>query len=120
RRSSEIERPGTCNGFLPSKYQGVQFRSTGDPVLYVSNPEGIDPATRRQLLDGVQQLNRLQLEAVGDPEISTHTGWAASTRTCRSTWCCCRVAAGSRCWPAIGAMDSCRASTRAFNFARPA
>jgi hypothetical protein len=59
------------NGFLPSKYQGVQFRSTGDPVLYVSNPEGIDPATRRELLDGVQQLNRLQLEAVGDPEIST-------------------------------------------------
>ncbi len=40
-------------------------------MLYVSNPEGIDPATRRQLLDGVQQLNRLQLEAVGDPEIST-------------------------------------------------
>ncbi len=59
------------NGFLPSQYQGVQFRSTGDPVLYVSNPEGIDPATRRQLLDGVQQLNRLQLEAVGDPEIAT-------------------------------------------------
>ncbi|MBI3839404.1 MAG: DUF1501 domain-containing protein [Planctomycetia bacterium] len=59
------------NGFLPSKYQGVQFRSTGDPVLYVSNPEGIDPTTRRELLDGVQQLNRLQLEAVGDPEIST-------------------------------------------------
>ena len=59
------------NGFLPSQYQGVQFRSTGDPVLYVSNPEGIDPATRRELLDGVQKLNRLQLEAVGDPEIAT-------------------------------------------------
>jgi len=59
------------NGFLPSKYQGVQFRSTGDPVLYVSNPEGIDPAARRSLLDGVQQLNRMQLEAVGDPEIAT-------------------------------------------------
>lgn len=59
------------NGFLPSQYQGVQFRSTGDPVLYVSNPAGIDPATRRQLLDGVQQLNRMQLEAVGDPEIAT-------------------------------------------------
>ncbi len=59
------------NGFLPSQYQGVQFRSTGDPVLYVSNPDGIDPATRRQLLDGVQKLNRMQLEAVGDPEIAT-------------------------------------------------
>ncbi len=59
------------NGFLPSRYQGVQFRSTGDPVLYVSNPDGIDPATRRQLLDGVQELNRMHLEAVGDPEIAT-------------------------------------------------
>ena len=37
------------NGFLPGKYQGVQFRSTGDAVLYVSNPDGIDPATRRNL-----------------------------------------------------------------------
>jgi hypothetical protein len=59
------------NGFLPGKYQGVQFRSTGDAVLYVSNPEGIDPAARRSLLDGVQKLNRMQLEAVGDPEIAT-------------------------------------------------
>jgi hypothetical protein len=59
------------NGFLPSRYQGVQFRSTGDPVLYVSNPDGIDPQTRRALLDGVQELNRLQLDAVGDPEIAT-------------------------------------------------
>jgi hypothetical protein len=58
------------NGFLPSKYQGVQFRSNGDPVLYVSNPAGIDPTARRQLLDGVQQLNRMQLEVVGDPEIA--------------------------------------------------
>src|SRR5262245_6547910 len=41
------------NGFLPSSHQGVQFRSTGDPVLYVNNPQGIDPATRRELLDSV-------------------------------------------------------------------
>ncbi len=59
------------NGFLPGKYQGVQFRSTGDPVLYVSNPEGIDATTRRELLDGIQELNRLQLGALGDPEIAT-------------------------------------------------
>jgi hypothetical protein len=58
------------NGFLPSSHQGVQFRSTGDPVLYVNNPQGIDPMARRELLDGVNELNRLQLDAVGDPEIA--------------------------------------------------
>lgn len=59
------------NGFLPGKYQGVQFRSTGDPVLHVSNPPGIDDKTRRELLDGIQELNKLQLGAIGDPEIAT-------------------------------------------------
>ncbi len=59
------------NGFLPSKYQGVQFRSTGDPVLYVSNPDGIDASTRRELLDGLRELNQLQLGTLGDPEIAT-------------------------------------------------
>jgi hypothetical protein len=59
------------NGFLPGRFQGVQFRATGDPVLHVSNPPGIDRATRRELLDGLEALNRLQLGAVGDPEIAT-------------------------------------------------
>jgi hypothetical protein len=58
------------NGFLPSNYQGVQFRSQGDPVLYVSNPKGISPQTRRQLLDGIQELNRIRLGKLGDPEIA--------------------------------------------------
>ena len=58
------------NGFLPSKYQGVSLRSTGDPVLFVSNPEGIDPASRRQLLDGLKELNQIRLDTVGDPEIA--------------------------------------------------
>jgi hypothetical protein len=58
------------NGFLPSKFQGVSLRSTGDPVLYVSNPEGIDPTVRRQLLDGVKELNQIRLDTVGDPEIA--------------------------------------------------
>jgi uncharacterized protein DUF1501 len=58
------------NGFLPSNYQGVQFRSQGDPVLYVSNPKGITPQTRRQLLDGIQELNRIRLGQLGDPEIA--------------------------------------------------
>jgi hypothetical protein len=58
------------NGFLPSKFQGVSLRSTGDPVLYVSNPEGINPVVRRQILDGVQELNQIRLDSVGDPEIA--------------------------------------------------
>jgi hypothetical protein len=58
------------NGFLPSNYQGVQFRGEGDPVLYVSNPKGISPQTRRQLLDGIQELNRIRLGQLGDPEIA--------------------------------------------------
>ncbi len=59
------------NGFLPGRFQGVQFRATGDPVLHVSNPPGIDGRTRRELLDGIEELNRLRLGAVGDPEIAT-------------------------------------------------
>lgn len=60
------------NGFLPGNYQGVQFRGAGDPVLYLSNPKGITPASRRQLIDSMQALNRRQLGLVGDPEIATH------------------------------------------------
>ncbi len=59
------------NGFLPSVYQGVQFRSAGDPVLYLSNPPGINREVQRDSLDVVQKLNRLRLEQVGDPEIAT-------------------------------------------------
>ncbi len=59
------------NGFLPSKYQGVRFRSSGDPVLYLSNPPGISPTTRRRMLDGVDKLNQLLSEDYGDPEIET-------------------------------------------------
>jgi hypothetical protein len=59
------------NGFLPSRYQGVQFRSQGDPVLYLSNPPGIDPDDRKLLIDGVNELNRMRHEALGDPEIET-------------------------------------------------
>ena len=59
------------NGFLPSNHQGVQFRGSGDPVLFVSNPPGLSDRTRRQLLDGVQALNQAQFGAVHDPEILT-------------------------------------------------
>jgi len=59
------------NGFLPSKYQGVKFHAGGDPVLYLSNPPGISPTTRRRMLDGVAKLNRLLAENCGDPEIES-------------------------------------------------
>jgi hypothetical protein len=58
-------------GFLPSNYQGVRFRSGSDPVLYLRDPEGIDRATRRSMLDGVEKLNRIRHESYGDPEIET-------------------------------------------------
>jgi hypothetical protein len=57
------------SGFLPSRHQGVRFRSAGDPVLYLSNPEGIDAANRRSLLDGIRDLNGIAEQSVGDPEI---------------------------------------------------
>jgi hypothetical protein len=59
------------NGFLPSVYQGVQFRSSGDPVLFLSNPPGQEAADRRRILDAVGQLNRRQLAEAQDPEIAT-------------------------------------------------
>src|SRR3989440_9762426 len=58
------------SGFLPSEYQGVNFRGTGDPVLYLSNPPGIDAGTRRRMLDGLAKLNSKQYEAYADPEIN--------------------------------------------------
>jgi hypothetical protein len=59
------------SGFLPSQHQGVKFRSADDPVLYLSNPPGVDTATRRRMLDGLAKLNNLQLASFADPEINT-------------------------------------------------
>jgi hypothetical protein len=59
------------SGFLPSRYQGVKLRPAGDPVLYLSNPAGVDAGTRRRMLDDLSALNALRLKEVGDPEIST-------------------------------------------------
>ncbi len=58
-------------GFLPSVHQGVRFRSGKDPVLFLSNPDGLSAAMRRQTLDHLAALNQIQLDAVGDPEIAT-------------------------------------------------
>jgi hypothetical protein len=57
------------NGFLPSRHQGVQFGSGKDPVLFLNNPEGYDGADRKQMLDYLSELNRLQNGAFGDPEV---------------------------------------------------
>jgi hypothetical protein len=57
------------NGFLPSKHQGVQFRSGKDPVLFLNNPEGYDGADRKEMLDYLSKLNQMQNEAYGDPEV---------------------------------------------------
>jgi hypothetical protein len=59
------------SGFLPTVYQGVQFRGSGDPVLYLSNPKGIDKELQRDSLDTIGKLNKARLNVVGDPEIST-------------------------------------------------
>ena len=61
------------SGFLPSNHQGVNFRSGNEPVLYLSNPPGIDKASRRRMVEGLAALNRKQFERAGDPEILTRT-----------------------------------------------
>lgn len=59
------------SGFLPTVYQGVQFRTGGEPVLYLSNPKGIDARLQRDSLDALRELNQQRLDLVGDPEIAT-------------------------------------------------
>ncbi len=58
------------SGFLPTMYGGVPFRSAGDPVLYLSNPKGVDAETQRASLDSLNRLNDLSLQTVGDPDIA--------------------------------------------------
>ncbi|MFT4641304.1 MAG: hypothetical protein ACI8T1_004641 [Verrucomicrobiales bacterium] len=58
------------SGFIPSRHQGVKLRSQGDPVLYLSDPPGIDRNARRRMLDGIASLNHLQHAEFGDPEIN--------------------------------------------------
>lgn len=59
------------SGFLPTVYNGVMFRSQGEPILYLSNPKGVDDRIQRDTLDSVRRLNQQHLDVVGDPEIST-------------------------------------------------
>jgi hypothetical protein len=62
------------SGFLPTKHQGIKFRSDGDPVLFLSNPDGLNNAARRRMLDDLSKLNEMQLTEFGDPEIATRIG----------------------------------------------
>jgi hypothetical protein len=59
------------SGFLPTSHSGVEFRSSGDPVLYLSNPQGVDRLMQRQTLDAINALNRGRLDVVNDSEIAT-------------------------------------------------
>ena len=59
------------SGFLPSNYQGVKFRASADPVLFLSDPEGISKQNRRSMLDAIGKLNTINLQSQGDPEIET-------------------------------------------------
>jgi hypothetical protein len=58
------------SGFLPTRHQGVALRSVGDPVLYLSDPAGVDKDTRRRMLDGLSELNQRRFADQGDPEIN--------------------------------------------------
>jgi len=73
--SSGVQPSGGQNcwgsGFLPSVYQGVQCRSKGDPVLYVSDPKGMDRDTRKLTIDALADLNRMQADELGHPETAT-------------------------------------------------
>ena len=59
------------SGFLPTVHQGVEFRSGKDPVLFVSNPDGVDAAARRRSITAINDLNRLHAADTGDPEVQT-------------------------------------------------
>jgi hypothetical protein len=71
--SSKVDAQALYNrlwgaGFLPSKHQGVALRAQGDPVLYLSNPSGVDANTRRRMLDSLSRLNQREYESLNDPE----------------------------------------------------
>jgi len=59
------------SGFLPSRHQGTSFQTTGDPVLFLSNPDGVDAGVRRRMLDSLGELNQKHFSEIGDPEIQT-------------------------------------------------
>ena len=95
------------SGFLPSTYQGVPFRNVGDPVLYLSNPPGVDRKRQRARIDALRELNEQRYADTGDMEIAARshpTRWRSGCkRRLRSCWICPR---------SLRARSSCTASTR--------
>ena len=73
------------SGFLPSRHQGVKFRSKGDPVLYLSNPQGVNQTLRRGVLDDLSRLNHFQFQEFGDPEIVSRTAQYEMAHRMQST-----------------------------------
>jgi hypothetical protein len=63
--------PNWGSGFLPTAYQGVPLRGTGEPILNLTSPKGVTPARQKQVIDALKDLNTARLDAVGDPEIAT-------------------------------------------------
>ncbi len=59
------------SGYLPGEYAATSFRSSGDPILFINNPDGVPSSVRRTTLDGLNRLNQLNFDQVGDPEIQT-------------------------------------------------
>ncbi len=59
------------SGYLPGEHAGVSFRSKGDPILFINNPPGVPPNIRKQSIDNLNALNKIQLEQYGDPETNT-------------------------------------------------
>ena len=65
------------NGFLPSNYRGVTFRNQGDPILHLSNPDGLSAEMQRQRLKAITRLNSARFEKTGDPEIQARIAQSA-------------------------------------------
>ena len=58
-------------GYLPGEHAGVSFRSSGDPILFINNPPGVDRSTRRTSLDAIRRLNQINAQQLGDPDVRT-------------------------------------------------
>ena len=124
------------SGFLPTVYEGVSFRSSGDPVLYLSNPRGVDAQIQRESLDTIRDLNQARLDVVGDPEIATRInsfemayrmqssapelmdlsqGAAARSPTCTAPSRASRRSPTTVCWPGDCSNAACGSSSCSTN-----
>jgi hypothetical protein len=102
------------SGFLPTVYQGVQFRNVGDPVLYLSNPPGIDNELQKDTFDAIGKMNRMRLDVTGDAEIATRiNSFEMASRMQTSAPELMDISKESKkTLEAYGAFALCRSSTR--------